>query len=133
MSRSLPGGFCLLLFCFMLPPTAVNAAHLDEDSACHRTILLLQQKGELSEKAEDYYCNDFSIRSPGYLTFALRTTLAPPGAPKDWVGSNLGGWYAVRHKDGAVFKWDMGADEPGKRLSSPRQKKRNHSSSGKGR
>ncbi|MDR2013281.1 MAG: hypothetical protein LBQ20_09640 [Rhodanobacter sp.] len=38
------------------------------------------------------------------------------GEPKDWVGSTLAGYYAVRKGDHAVLQWDFANDIPGKTI-----------------
>jgi hypothetical protein len=40
-------------------------------------------------------------------------------APKDWAGSNLMGWYAVRKSDGRVYKWNIADEELGDPVDSP--------------
>jgi hypothetical protein len=43
-----------------------------------------------------------------YYVFGVRSNYpAPRGAGKDWVGSGLVGWYAVRISNGELRDWDM--------------------------
>ena len=58
--------------------------------------------------ADEYRCEDAALGPNEYYVFGVRSNYpAPRGTGKDWVGSGLVGWYAVRISNGELRDWDM--------------------------
>lgn len=83
-------------------------------AACDALRLLISKQLHASRGLDEYRCDDTQPGPPGFYVFALRSNYpAPEGAPPNWVGSALIGWYAVRKTDGQVRDWDLGNEKLG--------------------
>jgi hypothetical protein len=84
-----------------------------EDQACKALLRAVEKAHLVTEPVPPGhpYCEPTKPRLPGYYQFGLH--YAPDEWPKDWVGSDLLGWFAVRQSDGHVFAWDVAEDELG--------------------
>jgi|GEM_PF-1396885 hypothetical protein len=99
----------------MMSTCTVNAAVKSETEAC--TMLTDAAKKKHLSAMEDpegkYYCWLYST-SKKYFVFQLHYHF---DVPRDWVGSDLVGYYAVRKNDAAIFEWNLGDDSLGKNLN----------------
>ena len=60
-----------------------------------------------------YYCDYCPKQTPFYIVGLHRSDETKD---KDWVGSDLAGWYGVDERDGAIVEWNMAEDIPGKSI-----------------
>lgn len=88
------------------------AAHQDaaKRSACNSVIAVAKAHKFVLETAGEYHCeavDDFD-RCDEYFIVNLKYWRR--NVPKDFVGSNLVGWYAVRKSDLKVYEVDADGD-----------------------
>ena len=107
--------FCALAACM---PMLACASEISSASACRRLKATVAERQSPRYGINEYHCELAKGEGHGrYFVFALRSNHpAPPGAPLDWAGSSLVGWFAVSRANGAVFEWDLAAVAPGPKL-----------------
>ncbi|MBV8635961.1 MAG: hypothetical protein JO002_15805 [Burkholderiaceae bacterium] len=85
-------------------------------AACDAVIAVAKERHFARGTAGRYHCESVEDFAQGaYFLVNLKFTSAD--IPKDFVGSNLVGWYAVRKSDHAVFETDLAEETVGKRIS----------------
>ena len=67
---------------------------------------------------ESYYCfREKGFKVPGFDVYQAHQSVAPGSVPKDWVGSDLAGYFAVSRRGSCVREYDIAQLELGKRLA----------------
>lgn len=86
-------------------------------AACEVLIAIAKDRHFVGDLAGTFYCestDDFL----GGKYYLVNLKFNREDAEREFVGSNLVGWYAVRKSNRAVFEVDIGEGRLGKRVSS---------------
>jgi len=115
--------FVLIWICsinfFPLFTSTAFALALSVKDACNAVVKVALNLHLATENANGhYYCVPMS-QSKEYFIFQLHYG---GGEPKDWVGSDLLDYYAVRKSDASVLEWDINNNIPGKIIFNSTQK-----------
>jgi hypothetical protein len=109
---------CTITILSLFSSTTVASA-LSEKEACNVLVEVASNQHLVIENPSGkYYCVSIS-KSSKYFIFQLHYG---GGEPKDWVGSDLAGYYAVSTSDASVLEWDFNNEVTGKVIYSNTQK-----------
>jgi len=91
--------------------------HLTEEAACDALISAAKNRHFVGDVPGTYFCDSIDDFLGGkYFLANLRFNRSE--AEREFIGSNLVGWYAIRKTNHAVFEVDIAEGTLGKRITS---------------
>jgi len=93
------------------------AADSSKEQACNRVVRALTKSLAATGNTHGYQCS-LHRESASYFVFRLTANIPmQDGGDKNWVGSNLMGYFAVNRKNGRVYYWDIAEERLGLALT----------------
>ena len=92
-----------------------SSEYLTEDAACDVLIAVAKNRHFVGNVPGTYFCESIDDFLGGKY-FLANLKFNRSDAEREFVGSNLVGWYAIRKSNRAVFEVDIAEGKLGKRI-----------------
>ena len=103
----------LMILVVLVVPRLGWCVPTSQHRACKQAIRSVEKFVVQPKHKNEYYCS-LHAKQNDYFVFRINSRHPEPiDAGRDWVGSNLVGYFAVRKSNGKVYNWDIAEDRVG--------------------